>query len=313
MEYKDYYKVLGVDKGASTDEIKKAYRSLAKKYHPDKNPGDQAAEERFKEINEAHEVLSDPEKRAKYEQLSNTYQSWQQAGGNPGSFRWEDLFGGMGGATRVEVNDLGDIFGEGGGFSDFFRAFFGGSMSGQPASSRTRSRPTYPQQRQPAAYQQEITVSLYEAFHGAKRSMSVDGKTTEFSIPPGVKTGTKIRAAGAGPKDAHGQAGDIYLVINVSPDPRFERKEDDLYAKTFIDLYTAALGGEVKVETFGGNVLLKIPPGTQPGQVFRLSGKGMPKLKDRGRHGNLLVTVNVRIPQNLTEEQKELFKSLKGK
>ena len=314
MEYKDYYKVLGVDKTASTDEIKKAYRNLAKKYHPDKNPGDKTAEERFKEINEAHEVLSDPEKRSKYEQLSNTYQSWQQAGGNPGSFRWEDLFGGMGGGTtRVEVNDLGDLFGEGGGFSDFFRAFFGGSMGGQPAGSRARSRAAYPQQRQPTAYQQEITISLYEAYHGTKRTMSMDGRTTEFSIPPGVKTGTKIRAAGAGPKDAHGQSSDIYLVINVSPDPRFDRKEDDLYSKKTIDFPTAVLGGEVKVETFSGDVVLTIPPGTQPGQVFRLAGKGMPRLKDKGKHGNLLVAVNVRIPQNLTEEQKEFIKSLKGK
>jgi curved DNA-binding protein len=314
MEYKDYYKVLGVDKNASTEEIKKAYRNLAKKYHPDKNPGDKAAEEKFKEINEAQEVLSDPEKRAKFEQLSNSYQAWQQAGGNPGSFRWEDLYGGMGGgATRVEVNDLGDIFGDMGGFSDFFRTFFGGSMGGQPSGARTRTRTAYPQPRQPASYQQEITISLYEAFHGTTRTMSMDGRKTEFTIPPGVKTGTKIRASGAGPKDSRGQAGDIYLVIQVSPDPRFERKNDDLHTEKTIDLYTAVMGGETQVETFTGKVLLKIPPGTQPGQTFRLAGKGMPVLKSKGKYGNLMVSVNVRIPKDLTDEQKKLFESLKGK
>jgi curved DNA-binding protein len=313
MEYKDYYKVLGVDKKATTEEIKKAYRNLAKKYHPDKNPGDKAAEEKFKEINEANEVLSDPEKRAKYEQLSDSYQAWQQAGGTPGSFRWEDLFGGMGGGgtTRVEVNDLGDIFGEMGGFSDFFRAFFGREMGGRPTGGRTRT--AYPQQRQPAAYQQELTISMYEAFHGTTRTLSMDGRKTEFSIPAGVKTGTKIRASGAGPKDARGQSSDIYLVINVSPDPRFERMGEDLLTEKTIDLYTAVMGGETKIETFSGDVLLKIPPGTQPGQVFRLAGKGMPVLKSKNKFGNLLVTINVRIPKKLTEEQKKLFESLKEK
>ncbi len=315
MDYKDYYKVLGVDKNATTEEIKKAYRNLAKKYHPDRNPGDKAAEEKFKEINEANEVLSDPEKRAKYEQLSNSYQAWQQAGGNPGTFSWEDLFGGRagGGATRVEVNDLGDIFGEAGGFSDFFRAFFGGEMGGQPAGGRRRTRTAYPQQRQPTAYQQDITISMYEAYHGTKRTLSMDGHKTEFTIPPGVNTGSKIRASGAGPKDPSGRASDIYLVINVSPDPRFERKAEDLYTEKTIDLYTAVMGGEVKIETFSGDVLLTIPPGTQPGQVFRLAGKGMPSLKSKNKFGNLLVTINVQLPKKLTNEQKKLFESLKEK
>lgn len=313
MDYKDYYKVLGVDKNATTQDIKKAYRNLAKKYHPDRNPGDKVAEERFKEINEANEVLSDPEKRAKYEQLSQSYQAWQQAGGNPGSYRWEDLFTGQGGgATRVDVNDLGDIFGEGGGFSDFFRAFFSGGLGGQPAGGRARTRTTYPpQRRQPLAYQQDIDISLYEAYHGATRTLSMDGRNTEFTIPAGVKTGTKIRASGAGPKDESGQPSDIYLNINVSPDPRFERKGDDLYTEKTISLYTAAMGGETKITTFSGDVLLAIPAGTQPGQVFRLAGKGMPVLRSKNQHGNLLVTINVRIPRNLTDEQKKLFHFLK--
>ena len=198
-----------------------------------------------------------------------------------------------------------------GGFSDFFRAFFTGEMDGQPSGGRTRTRTAYPQQRQPTAYQQDITISMYEAYHGTTRTMSMDGRNTEFKIPKGVRTGTKIRASGAGPKDARGQASDIYLVINVSPDPRFERNGDDLSTEKTIDLYTAVMGGETKIETFTGDVMLKIPPGTQPGQVFRLAGKGMPNRKSKNKSGNLLVTINVRIPKKLTDDQKKLFESLK--
>ncbi|HUV15378.1 MAG TPA: J domain-containing protein [Pelolinea sp.] len=313
MDYKDYYKVLGVDKSASTAEIKKAYRKLAMKYHPDRNPDDKAAEEKFKEINEANEVLSDPEKRAKFDQLSNSYQAWQQAGGTPGSFRWEDLFGGMGGGgTRVEVNDLGDMFGDMGGFSDFFRSFFSGGISGQPAGGRSRTRTSYPQTRQPTAYQQKVAISLYEAFHGTKRTLDINGLKKEITIPAGVKTGTKVRASGAGPQDASGHTSDIYLIIDVSPDPRFERQGSDLLTEKKIDLYTAVVGGETKVETFTGDVLLKVPPGTQPGQTFRLTGKGMPDLKAKKKYGNLLVKINVQIPKNLSDEQKKLLEKFKG-
>jgi len=302
MEYKDYYKVLGVDKDASTDEIKKAYRKLAMKYHPDRNPNNKQAEEIFKDINEAHEVLSDPEKRARYDQLQNSYTSWQQAGGRPGSFRWEDLFGsGFGGATRVEVNDFDGQFGEFDGFSDFFRMFFGGGRASPRGSHRASTTA-----QQPTAYQQAVTISLHEAYHGTTRTLDINGKRKTISIPPGVKTGTKVRASGAGPQDS-----DIYLVIEVSPDPRFERRGDDLVTEVSIDLPTAVLGGEVRVPTFSGNVMLKIPPGTQAGQTFRLAGKGMPLLRSKGKFGNLLVKVNVSIPKNLSDRERKFFEEMK--
>lgn len=314
MDYKDYYKILGVDEKASTEDVKKAYRKLAMKYHPDRNPNNKAAEEHFKEINEANEVLSDPQKRTKYDQLSNSYSSWQQAGGSPGSFHWEDVVGGKGGrgGTRVDVNDLGDLFGDGGGFSDFFRTFFGGAMGGQSTGGRGRSRSTYARPRQPAAYQQQVRVSLYEAYHGTTRMMDINGIKKEIKIPAGVKTGTKVRAAGAGPADESGMNSDIYLIIEVTPDPRFELAGEDILTEKKIDLATAVLGGEVKVETLSGDVLLIIPPGTQPGRMFRLAGRGMPDLKRKGKFSNLMVRINVQIPKHLTEEQKQLFEKLRG-
>ncbi len=314
MDYKDYYKILGVDEKASTDEIKKAYRKLAMKYHPDRNPGDKKAEDKFKEINEANEVLSDPEKRARYDQISNQYTSWQQAGGQPGSFSWEDLFNGAAGSrsgqTRVEVHDLDEMFGDMGGFSDFFRTFFGGGgqrysqSTGRPRSGRTA-------QRQPQSYQQEITISLTEAFTGAKRMLDINGSRKEVTIPAGVKTGTKVRVAGV-VNNGSGPAGDLYLIVKVAADPRFERRGDDLYTEKTIDLYMALLGGEIEVETFSGKVLLKIPAGTQPGQMFRLGGKGMPLLKHKDKYGNLLVKVNVTLPKKLSAEQKKRFEELRG-
>lgn len=304
MDYKDYYKVLGVDKKASTDEIKKAYRKLAMKYHPDRNPNNKQSEDMFKDINEANEVLSDPEKRTRYDQLQNSYSTWQNAGGSPGSFSWEDLFGGAySGQTRVDVNDMdGDL----GGFSDFFRTFFGSAASQR--TSRGGTRRTYSAPRQPNAYQQAVTISLHEAYYGATRTLDINGKRKEIRIPPGVKTGTKVRASGAGPQDS-----DIYLVIEVSPDPRFKRKGDDLLTEANVDLLSAVLGDEVRVQTFSGNVMLKIPPGTQPGQTFRLAGKGMPLMRQKDKFGNLLVKINVKIPKNLSDKDQRLFEEMRKK
>lgn len=312
MDYKNYYEILGVKKNATSDDIKRAYRKLAKRYHPDKNPGDKQAEEKFKEINEANEVLSDKEKKARYDQISSSYSSWQQAGGSPGAFSWEDLFGGnYRGGARVEVNDLGDLFGGAGGFSDFFRTFFGGTSGRRNPTYQRGARQQYARSRSPANYQQKLTISLHEAYHGTTRLIQLNEKKIEVKIPAGSKTGTKVRVAGVGPKNARGGQGDLYLIIQVASDNRFERKGNNLYTQKHVNLYSSVLGGEVEVETMTGNVLLKIPAGTQPEQTFRLGGKGMPKLKQKNSYGDLFVTVIIDIPKKLSAEQKDLFKKLR--
>jgi curved DNA-binding protein len=306
MEYKDYYQTLGVGRNASAEEIKHAYRKLAMQYHPDRNPGDKAAEERFKEINEAHQVLSDPQKRTRYDQLGSSYSQYQQAGGHPGGFNWEDWMSQSQGpgSVRVEYGDINDIFGEGG-FSDFFTQIFGG-MGG----TRTQTRRS-PRQVRPRNYEYPMTVSLQDAYHGSTRTVQVEDRRMEVKLPAGAKTGTRVRMAGAAPAGPDGKRGDLYLVLDVAPDPRFERKDDDLSTEVTIDLYTAVLGGQVNVPTPGGDVLLTIPSGTQPGQTFRLGGRGMPKLRNPQEHGDLMVRVKVRIPRNLTPEQRELFERLR--
>jgi curved DNA-binding protein len=314
MKYKDYYQVLGVDRNASEKEIKRAYRRLARQFHPDVNPDDKQAEEKFKEINEAHEVLSDPEKRVKYDQLGANWQQWQSAGRDPGQFDWSQWFSGMPGGTRVEWSgDLGDLFGESGAgvFSDFFRTIFGG-MGG---AGRTRTTEDL-FRRTPggAARGQEIPVeiTLEEALHGASRVLEGDGRQIRVKIPPGARTGSKVRIAGKGrPGHEGGPSGDLYLNITVKPHPIFERDGNDLRCDVDLDLYTAVLGGQIQAPTLGGKVSLKIPPGTQGGQTFRLRGKGMPDPRNPKQRGNLLVTVQIQIPQKLSPREKELFEELK--
>ncbi len=312
MEYKDYYKILGVDRKASKEEVKKAYRKLALKYHPDRNPGDKASEETFKDINEANQVLSDDEKRARYDQLGQAYSSWQQRGAAPGNFNWDDWFTTpSGGGVRVEMGDLNDMFGGGGGgFSDFFSRIFGG-VGGMQADFRGAPGGR-PQPRRAAAptYQEQVTISLQEAFLGATRLLQIDGRRLEVKIPVGARTGTKVRVPGVGPGGPGGRKGDLYLVIQVADDPRFHRRGDNLHAEAPVGLYTAILGGEVKVTTLSGDVVLTIPPGTQPGQTFRLEGRGMPRLKQPDQRGDLLVKVKVQIPRQLTEEQRALVEEL---
>jgi curved DNA-binding protein len=300
MEYKDYYKILGVDRNASEKEIKRAYRKLAKEYHPDRNPGDKRAEERFKEINEAYEVLSDPEKRAKYDQLGASYRAWQQQGA-PGGFDWSQWMSGSPGSVRVEFGDLDDLLG---GFSEFFNAIFGGP------STRTRRREPFvrtPRRGRDVEY--PVSISLAEAYHGASRILQLDGRRIEVKIPAGSKTGTKVRIPGHGEAGA-AQAGDLYLRVRVEEDPRFRREGDDLHTEARVDLYTAVLGGEVEVDTLAGPVVLTIPPGSQPGRKFRLRGRGMPKLGRSGEYGDLYVTLKVEIPRDLSAEERELFEKL---
>ena len=308
MEYKDYYKILGVDRKASEDEIKRAYRKLALKYHPDRNPDNKQAEEKFKEINEAYQVLSDPQKRNRYDQLGDSYSRFQQRGGAPGGFNWEDWFTqepASQGNVRVDFGDLGDLNDIlGGGFSEFFTRIFGGAGVGT-----TTGRGGRPSRAQRPTYQYETEITLQEAFQGATRRIEVDGKRLEVKIPAGSHTGTKVRVADV-LSDPSGQKGDLYLVIKVLDDKRYERKGDDLYMDVNVDLYTAVLGGEATVQTLNGNVVLTIPPGTQPGQTFRLTGRGLPHLKKPEEHGDLYAQIKVNLPRKLSQQQRDLFEQL---
>ncbi|MDH5613374.1 MAG: J domain-containing protein [Gammaproteobacteria bacterium] len=306
MEYRDYYQILGVERNASQDEIKRAYRKMAMQYHPDRNPNDKKAEENFKEVNEAYQVLSDPKKRSRYDQLGSSYSQWEQRGA-PGDFNWGDWFGGSGkpgGSTRVQYEDIGNMFGGGtgsGGFSDFFEALFG-SMGGV----NTRGTGTSSGSRaQPQRYEQSVTISLKEAHQGTVRILENNGRRVQVKIPAGAKTGTKVRVRGEAPG-----GGDLYLKVEVEKDSRFERKNNNLHTETSVDVFTALLGGEAKVQTIDGNISLSIPAGTQPEQVFRLSGRGMPNLRSPQSKGDLYVRVKVKIPKNLSDKQKELLKSI---
>jgi curved DNA-binding protein len=299
MDYKDYYRTLGVSRDADEKEIKRAYRKLALKHHPDKNPDDSQAEERFKEINEAYEVLGDRDKRAKYDQLGSSYRQWERTGGRPGEFDWSQWAGGGQGGVRVEFGDIGDLFG--GGFSDFFNTVFGGSMGGRPASSAGRIRGRDLQHR--------ISITLEEAFKGTTRVLRQNGRNLEVVIPPGARTGTKVRLSGQG-EAGSGRSGDLYLTVEVSPDGRFTRRGADLHTDLAVGLYTAVLGGEVEVPTITGNVMLTVPPGSQPGSQIRLKGQGMPRLRSPKQRGDLYAHLNIKIPGELSTEERQLFERL---
>ncbi|HUE99201.1 MAG TPA: DnaJ C-terminal domain-containing protein, partial [Anaerolineales bacterium] len=279
---------------ASEGDIRKAYRKLAMQYHPDRNPNDKQAEERFKEINEAYQVLSDSQKRSHYDRLGSDYSNWQGRGA-PGDFNW-DQYGGYPGGVRVEHGDLDDLFGGAGGFSDFFRTIFGRGAEGVGTSTRTRAR------QQPQGYQQELEITLDEAYQGTTRVLQSDGKQKQVRIPAGVRTGSKVRVAGAGPNGL-----DLYLIVDVQDDPRFERRGNDLHTSTTTSIFTAVLGGEAEVETLSGKIKLNIPAGTQPEQVFRLAGRGMPSVKNPNEKGDLYVRLKVQIPKYLSAKQRELL------
>ena len=301
MDYKDYYKILGVDRSASEEEIKRVYRKLAKEHHPDHNPGDKAAEEKFKEINEAYQVLSDSDKRARYNQLGEAYTRYQRTGGRPGDFNWDSWKSAPQGGAQFNVGDLNELFG--GGFSDFFNQIFGSAGRGGTSYGDMFSGQRGGRARQAQIPQHQVGISLAEAYSGTTRMVEINGRRLDVKIPAGARTGTKVRVSSA--SQSAGSEGDIYLVIEVAEDGRFKRERDDLLTDVEIDMFTAALGGEVKVATMTGGVVLTIPPGTQPGQTFRLRGKGMPQLKSPAKHGDLLVRAQVTIPRGLNEEARK--------
>jgi curved DNA-binding protein len=297
MEYKDYYKILGVTKGASAKEIKAAYRRLARKHHPDVNPGRKQAEARFKEINEANEVLSDPEKRRRYDQLGA---NWEAFGGQPdGAGTWP--------GARVRVEGFDDL----GGFSDFFRTFFAGT-GGAPAGFEEafgRSEDL----RAAAHVEHAVELTLEEVFRGTTRRLRMGerGREVEVKIPAGVREGSRVRVAGEGGAGPGGARGDLYLRVHVAPHARFERKGDDLQTTVAARLTTAVLGGELEVLTLEGRVNIKVPAGTPAGRVFRLRGQGLPRLEAGGGRGDLLATLSVELPKDLSGRERELFEELK--
>jgi curved DNA-binding protein len=287
--YKDYYKILGVDRNASEKDIKQAYRRLARKYHPDVNPGDKQAEERFKDISEAYEVLSDSEKRTKYDQFG---QYWQQAAAGRGAGRPP---GAEQGFSGFDFN----VGGEGG--FDLFEMIFGEKMGRQPGGVRRES---------PGRdIEYELEVTLEEAFNGAIKRLTLDGKRVEVKVPKGVRDGSRIRLAGQGAPGLGGRRGDLYLVVKMRPHARFERKGDDLYVDVEVPYTVGALGGEVQVPTMTGTASMKVPPGTSSGQVFRLGGQGMPRLTNNGR-GDLFARVRLTVPRTLSDRQRELLTEL---
>ena len=325
MDFKDYYSTLGVAKTATEKEIKQAYRKLARKHHPDVNPGDKSAESRFKDLTEAYEVLGDPAKRKKYDELGANWRAYEQAGAgqgfNPGQAGggWNVNYGGGGptGYRTMTQEEMNEMFGgeEGNPFSDFFQTFFGGAAPGSDESRGRgrRGRGT----RAGRDVEQEIELGLEDAYNGTMRRLSIkhDGhaRTVDVRIPAGVGDGSRVRISGEGEHGTGGaQAGDLYLRIRLAPHPKFERKGRDLYTHVSIPLTTAVLGGEAEVPTLSGKSLrLKIPPATQNGQVFRLKGHGMPVTGKTGEHGDLYATVDVELPKTLTPEQRAHFEALK--
>ena len=283
---------------------------MASQYHPDKNPGDKKAEDKFKEVNEAHEVLADPEKRKKYDTLGPDWEAYQQAGGN-----WEQYQRARqprGGQTYYYEGDPPEFFGQGQGddpgFSNFFEQFFGQGRSGgfQRQQSQRASRRGHD-------IEAELPITLLEAFQGSKRTFELQGNKLRITIKPGASNGQRLRIKGKGQKGQQGAPnGDLYLILHIAADPRFERRKDDLIHDINVDLYTAVLGGQIKVPTLGGLVSLKIPKGVANGKILRLKGKGMPKYNQSGQFGDLLVKLNIELPEQLSVEEETLFRKLQS-
>lgn len=301
MEYKDYYKALGLDKTATQDQIKKAYRKLARQYHPDVNPNNAEAEQRFKEINEANEVLSDDEKRQKYDQLGADWQRYEQAGAGRGTggFDWSQYAqsGQPGGFSSSEGSPFGDAD-----FSDFFGSLFGNMGGARAGSARAAAGQDY---------QAELELSLAEAYQGGPRTITVNGKNLRLTVQPGVEDSQTIRLRDQGaPGRNGGPNGSLYLTFRIRPDTRYTRTGNDLTLEVPVSIYKALLGGEQEVDTLAGPVKIKIKPETTGGTRLRLRGKGFPVYRHAGQFGDLYLRLSLSTPQNLTDQEKELLRQL---
>jgi curved DNA-binding protein len=310
MDFKDYYEILGVPPNAEKKVIQKTFRQLARKVHPDVNPGDKEAEEKFKAINEAYQVLSDAEQRTKYDELRAQYQQWQQTGGRQQDFDWQNWSAQPGKGVHVQYaspEDLEDLFGSASPYSDFFNNIFGQVRRSGRGSGR--SAPSSPRRGRNVEY--EVDLTLEEAFHGADRLLEIDGHRIKASIPPGVRTGSRVRLAGQGePGHNGGPAGDLYLIVNILPNDTFEREGDNLHIDVPVDIFTAIAGGEIHIPTLERPLILKIPPRTNAGRSFRLRGKGMPHLSDPKTCGDLFALVRLVLPDPLTDQEVNSIREL---
>ncbi|RPI02775.1 MAG: J domain-containing protein [Ignavibacteriae bacterium] len=301
--YKDYYKILGIEKTATPNEIKKAYRKLANKFHPDKNKGDKTAEDKFKDINEANGILSDPVKRKKYDQFGADWKQYEESGSRPGGFDWGKYSGGRGNqAHTMSQEEFSAMFG-GEGEGDIFETIFGrqgGSRSGR------RNRPSKGED-----YEAELLLTLEEAYDGAERLLKVRTQTIKVLLKPGIADGQVLRVAGKGGRGSSGGPfGDIFITVKVAPHAEFQRKGNDLYCERPVDLYTAILGGKAKVQTLKNTVNVDIAKETPNGKILRLLGLGMPVYGTKNEFGNLYVTVSVQLPEHLTGQEIDLFRKL---
>ena len=310
MDYKDYYEILGVPPDAEKKDVRQTFRQLARKYHPDLNPGNKEAEEKFKTINEAYQVLSDAEQRKKYDALRAQYQQWQQTGGRQQDFDWQNYYAQTGqgpGVRYANAEDLEDLFGNEQAYSDFFTSIFGQARRGGKGGSR--SAPPGPRRGRDVEY--EVNLTLAEAFSGADRLLEIDGHRIKASIPPGVRSGSRVRLKGQGePGFNNGPPGDLYLVVQILPNEIFERKGDDLHIDAPVDIFTAIAGGEIRIPTLERPLLLKIPARTNAGRSFRLRGKGMPHLSDPKKHGDLFALVRLVLPDPLTDQEVSSIREL---
>jgi curved DNA-binding protein len=298
MEFKDYYSILGVNKSASADEIKKAFRKLAVRYHPDKNIGNKAAEEKFKEINEAYQVLSDSEKRNKYDELGENWKYNRQYGGGTDDFDWSKW--GNQKKRKSQAFNGENIFGEEGEFSDFFEYVFGNGF-GKRSNRQSKGQD----------YEANMAISLEEAYHGTHRQIDLNGQKIRIKIKRGIKNGQALLIKGKGERNAYGgSSGDLYINVSVNTHTEFERKENNLHCTVNVDLYTAILGGSINIQSMKGIIKMDIPKETDSEKIFRLKGLGMPLYDKENEFGDLYAKVKIVLPKNLSQQEIELFNQL---
>jgi len=308
MDFKDYYEIMGLSPNADKKEIQQTFRKLARKYHPDINPGNKEAEDKFKTINEAYQVLSDVEKRKKYDELRAQYLQWKQSGRSQQDFDWQNWAAQTGNGTHVQyanAEDMEDLFGSDSPYSEFFANIFTQSRR----SSSTRGKVPNPRRGRDVEY--EIDLTLKEAFQGTERLLEIDRHRIKASIPAGVRTGSRVRLIGQGePGYNKGPAGDLFLLVKVLPNDTFEREGDNLYVEVPVDIFTAIAGGETKIPTLERPLTLKIPARTNARQNFRLRGKGMPHLSDPETRGDLFAKVRLVLPDSMTDQEVDSIRNL---